>query len=185
MYYGPLSFDLRGDLRQGLDRVGLSGDVEFPQAMEAQVFLSPLQGWLIRGILKWSDWSVLDEVSLNSTTSSVFGAPGSHVLDLEAHFRDGLTVAGFVGRALDAQWSVWGRVAWDRGVSTGWTEHTESRSLFAGLKYRASELIELGGTLGLIWLTAGTIDQGPIRATFDADIAIVPQIGMTFRFNGS
>lgn len=134
--------------------------------------------------IKWSDWSTLDHVSIRATAGEI--AAGTELLDLKAFFRDGLTVSGYLGYRFTQDWSGWTRLTWDRGVSSGWTEHTTSLSLFAGAKYGLTESLDLSAAIGVIWLTGGTVGNGlagaPFTASFNDSIAFVPQLGITARF---
>lgn len=189
LYYAPMYFEFDGSIRNlplsptlSLAGTPVGGYVEFPQAVEVQVrgFIAP--AWMLGVGFKWADWSVLDHVPFKVSGPSVLPV-GTELLDLQTHFRDGLSAALFVGHQFDKQWSVLARLGWDRAVETGWTSHSEVWSLQTTAFYKLDAATELRLSLNAARLGAGAIDKGGVHATWGFDYALVPSAGITVRFD--
>jgi long-chain fatty acid transport protein len=189
MYFAPLNFELDGHVDRlplapsvFLPSVPVSGDASIPQAVEASIRGAIAPGWLAGLGFKWVDWSNLDHVPLLATSAIGPLFPGTQVIDLRTYFRDGLTAAVYLGHQLDSRWSIMLRTAWDRGVATGWTKHTDTWSLQTIVRYKINEHLEMRTGVNAALLTPGSIDKGAFKATWGQDYAIIPELGITMRF---
>ena len=77
-------------------------------------------------------------------------------------------------------------MSWDRGVSTGWTEHTDTWSANFGATYKLTDNLELIGAVGVSLLTAGEINKkahgGAYNATFGDDVSVSARAGLRVRY---
>jgi len=193
VYFSPIEFDMHGNLTLPTANLGgvqpnldVVAKAAIPEAVEVSLSAVISPGWLSVVTAKWVNWSELDHVFVRAGSNNGFVSAGTELADLHVGFRDGLTVSFLLGHAISPNLSAWTRLAWDRGVTTGTTEHTQSWSLFGGVKYKLSKTIELSTGLGLIWQDAGTVgDQtssDSYVATFDDSLLVVPQLGMTIKY---
>ena len=193
VYYAPLPFDIHGRIDQlplgdhaFLASVPIAGETTFPQAIEGSVQGLIAPGWIMGASVKWMDWSVLDHVPLRTSTDVGLLPANTTAVDFKTFFRDGWTFGLFAGHQIDNDWSIGVKVLWDRGVATGWTEHTASWSAFGAVQYRLNQSIDISGGLAYVGLSGGAIDKRKEGAPFDAifgdGYALVPRLGITARF---
>lgn len=193
VYYAPMPFGLHGTFDQlptgdgkFLATVPIRGDTNFPQAIEGSLQGAVAPGWILGASVKWMDWSTLDHVELRTAATVGSLSENLPVADFKTFFRDGWTVGLFAAHQIDSKWSIAAKVLWDRGVATGWTEHTTSWSVSGGAQYRLNENIEVSVAAAFVSLTGGAINKrnegAPYDATFGTGFAIVPRLGINARF---
>ncbi|MBZ9738277.1 MULTISPECIES: outer membrane protein transport protein [unclassified Mesorhizobium] len=115
-----------------------TGKANFPQSVEfkAQTGIAP--GWLAYGSVKWTDWSVTEQLILN--------VPALGLTNGNQYFwRDGWTVTGGIGHKFNDQFSGTVFATYDRGVSTGWDLTGDSYTIGTGVSMKD----KLGGELRL------------------------------------
>ena len=193
IYYAPMSFGLHGTFDQittgngnFLTSVPIRGDTNFPQAVEGSLQGAVAPGWLLGASIKWMDWSALDHVQLRTAATASSLPENSTIADFKTFFRDGLTVGLFAAHQIDSNLSIAAKVLWDRGVATGWTEHTSSWAVSGGAQYRLNENFDVSVGAAFVSLTGGAINKrnegAPYDATFGTGFAIVPRVGVTARY---
>ena len=91
-----------------------TGVGSLPQSLEFSVGTGlPVPGeWLVFGSVKWTDWSVLQHLTIVTP-------PLLPNVD-QYQWRDGWTVIGGVAHTFTDAFSAAMSLVWDRGVSTGW-----------------------------------------------------------------
>lgn len=193
VYYSAVSFDVDGQLKtpnvltgSGLLVAPVRGTATFPQSVRLDVVVPLAPNWLLSFAGQWSDWSTLDEVPILASSTTSFWSLGTQLLNLETHFRDGLTASVLLGHAWNTDWASWTRVSWDRATTTGWTEHSESWAVQIGTRYKFSDNIELSAALTGIWSDDVVLDErsdgAPYAADYEGELVVVPQLGVTSRF---
>jgi long-chain fatty acid transport protein len=111
------------------------GDGNLPQSVDVKIQSGVAPGWLVFGSVKWTDWSVNNQLNLVL-------APGAVSANIY-NWRDGVTVSAGVGHAFNEKLSGAASLTYDRGVGTGWDLSADSWTLGAGGSYKD----DLGGEL--------------------------------------
>ena len=192
MYFSSVDVDAKGTITNlpvpGLGvfpTVPVFGAAEIPQAVELKVQSGIAPGWLASASVKWVDWSVWQRTSIVAT-----GGPlvGREVTFTNSYFRDGWTVSGSVGHQFTEDLAVQFGVTWDRGVSTGYTEQTDTWTASLGASYALTENVDLFGGIAATLVTGGDITQpspltaGDYSASWGTNHALAGQIGLKAHF---
>ena len=193
MYFSEIDLEMQGHFREVpigggayLKSVPISVSASIPQAVEFSMQGSVVANTLSGISVKWMDWSTFDEVPVVARSAAGPVGPGTELVRFRTNFKDGWTVSAFSGIALSSDLSVLAYLLWDRATSTGWTEHTDTWSIFTGARYKLNSNIEIGGGVGLSLYTPGVIDKGAaaglFNATLDLDPALIAQASIINRF---
>lgn len=120
-----------------------------PQSLEftAQTGVAP--GWLVFGTVKWTDWSVLQKLSLTE------GIANQEFSTTYFEFKDGWTITGGVGHKFNEKLGGSLSLTWDRGVSTGWDSLYDTWTVAGGLAYDVTEKFQIRGGAALFYLEGG------------------------------
>lgn len=143
-----------------LPTLGMSGQAmgwgELPQSVELKAQTGIAPGWLAFGAVKWTDWSVMDYLTLR------FGGADTRN---EYHWRDGWTLTAGIGHVFNDDVSGFAAATWDRGVATGWDLFGDTASVSAGLdvKDRFGGSLRFGGAV--LWLAS---EQETMRGALSA-----------------
>lgn len=109
-YDSEIDLDLDGDLSLDGSRLSsASASATLPQAIEASIQSGVAPGWLVSLGVKWVDWSVLNELSVDFAD---LGSGTTRVLN----YSDGWTVEAGVSHKLTDKLGVGGTVTWDQGI---------------------------------------------------------------------
>jgi len=114
-----------------------STSASLPQSVELAVQSGIAPGWLAYGSVKWTEWSVLQSISL------VEGLANQTFSTSRFFFKDGWTVTGGVAHRFNEQLAASASVTWDRGVTTGWDTLTDTWTFAGGVAYDVNEKIQL------------------------------------------
>jgi len=163
----------------------VNGSAKLPQSVELNLQSGIAPDWLAFGSVKWTDWSVLQDIP--------FFHNGVRVTSLDMLYRDGWTVTAGIGHQFNDQWSGALQVSWDRGTSTTIGTQTDTWTLGAGASFTPNERVELqlGGLIGV--LTGGSASNEVINpatgqpyldASYDFDDDIVTALtgSLTVKF---
>ena len=104
--------------RQRVDVPAGVGIGNLPQSVELSVRSGVAEGWLVFGAVKWTDWSVLQNLDRHHAASR-------RSID-QYQWRDGWTVTGGVVHSFSEPSPDRSSLTWDRGVSTGWDLRDDS-----------------------------------------------------------
>ena len=136
-----------------------------PQSVELNVRSGVAEGWLVFGSVRWTDWSVLDTLTVTT--------PLSTQVD-QYNWRDGWTVTGGVVHSFNDMFAGQVSLTWDRGVNTGWDLRGEVWTLALGGRLRAPVGGEFRFGAGFSYLSdeettqyANAIIPGNIRSGFN------------------
>ncbi|MDG9793478.1 OmpP1/FadL family transporter [Brucella anthropi] len=129
----------------------VNGSAKLPQSVELKMQSGIAPGWLAFGSLKWTDWSVLQDIP--------FYYKGVRATSLDLLYRDGWTVSAGIGHKFNDEWSGAVQISWDRGTSTTIGNQTDTWTLAGGASYTPNERVELrvGGLIGV--LTGGEVSN--------------------------
>jgi long-chain fatty acid transport protein len=187
VYNSELNFSATGTFS---DFPGLPAEVpvhalaSMPQTVEATVQF-PLSKTLVNTVsVKWADWSIWTEVPVVLSEDAGGKPVGTALSTVEAFYRDGWTIGDTLAHKWSDDLTLTFRVSWDRGVTTGWSEYTDTWSASLGAIYKINPSLELYGGVGLSLLTSGAIDQpgAAYNATLETDTAVGLRTGVRKRF---
>jgi long-chain fatty acid transport protein len=136
-----------------------------PQSLELAARSGVAPGWLVFGSVKWTDWSVLQNLTVST--------PLSTQID-QYQWRDGWTVTGGVVHSFSDAFAGQVSLTWDRGVTTGWDLRDEVWTLGIGSRFRSGKGGEFRAGIGLSYLAstketqyANAIIPGNIHSGFN------------------
>ncbi len=101
---------------------------ELPQSVELNLRSGVAPGWLVFTSVKWTDWSVLESLTVTTPLSTV---------EDEYHWRDGWTITGGVVHSFSDMFAAQASLTWDRGVATGWDLRGETWTAAIGGRLKA------------------------------------------------
>lgn len=165
------------------------GEAEAPDSLELKLQSGIAPDWLAFGSVKWTNWSVLQSVSLCPTSTRGTACGQSNQLtSLDLGYRDGWTLTGGVGHKFNDQWSGAVSLTWDRGTSDGYGAQADVWTLGVGASYSPTENIEwrLAGALGVMTSgSSGTIVKDGVTygddATYDYGNDLVAAISTSIK----
>jgi len=120
-----------------------------PQTVELKAQSGIAPGWLAFGSVKWSNWSSLTTLDVNSA------ATGFSISRDRYFWKDGWTISGGIGHAFNDQVSGAVSLTYDQGVGTGWDIQSDTWTLAGGVSVKDSLGGELRAGVGLSYLTSG------------------------------
>ena len=98
-----------------------------PQNVELSVQSGIAPGWLAFGSIKWTDWSVLQQLQL------VEGIQGTTFSTSRFFFNDGWTVTGGAAHRFNDMVAASLSLTWDKGVTSGWDTLTDTWTIAGGV----------------------------------------------------
>lgn len=187
VYNSELNFSATGtfsDIPGFPAEVPVHAFASMPQTVEATVQFPLSKTWINTVSVKWADWSIWTEVPVVLSENVGVVPAGTALSILEAFYQDGWTIADTLAHKWNNELTLTYRVAWDRGVTTGWSEYTDTWSAGLGAIYKIDSSLELYGGVSLSLLTSGAIDQpgADYNATLETDTAIGLRTGVRKRF---
>ncbi|KZK80538.1 Outer membrane protein transport protein (OMPP1/FadL/TodX) [Pseudovibrio sp. W64] len=154
-YESAIDLELDGALNiQQLGSYDARAKARLPQSIEAKIQTGIAPKWLATLGVKWTDWSVLNELAVD-VDAPVAGlplaaVPGKVVRDLG--YSDGWIVEAGVGHQLTDKLSVGSSVTWDKGIGGPYSD-TYSLSLGGSYDFAKNVKFTLGGRA--IYKTSG------------------------------
>lgn len=167
---------LYGTATSATARTGAS----LPQSLELNLQSGIAPGWLAFGSVKWTDWSVLQNLIV---TEGVAGRPFSST---QFFFKDGWTINGGIGHQFNEKLAGQVSLTWDKGVSTGWDTLYDTWTIAGGLGYNATDKFQLRAGAAAIYFEDGLKDQRSSATDYTAvspsEWGYALQIGATLKF---
>ncbi len=158
IYNAAIDYNLSGTANLAGFAAPANADVTTPQTFEIKAQTGVAPGWLALGSVKWVDWSVVDQLSVDT-----LGGPLTTVLGYE----DGWTVTAGVGHQLTEELTVLGSLTWDKGTSRRNAANvlengtqTDRWGLSVGGAYKPSQNVEISGGVSYSLIGAGSNLQG-------------------------
>lgn len=177
IYNSQIDYEMAGSvsLSNVPGATAVSGDISMPQSLEFKAQSGVAPGWLAFGSVKWTDWSVTDNMPLcASGVANCTMATATSALTLL--WDDTWTVTLGAVHQFSEQFSVAANLTWDQGATQGFTSQTDTWT--AGLTgiYQAGERARftLGATYGLL--------EGGSLSTAILPGGIVNPVGYTASF---
>jgi long-chain fatty acid transport protein len=140
------TFDIETLTGSTVGSFGAIGTGKLPQSVELKLQSGVAPGWLVLGSVKWTDWSVTEQLLVN-VPALALTQPNNYF------WSDGWTVSLGVGHVFNEKFSGGASITWDKGVKTGWDLSSDTWTLGVGgaLKDGIGELV-LGG--GVTYITS-------------------------------
>lgn len=139
------------------------GSGTLPQSLKLSAQSGVAPGWLVYGSVKWTDWSVMDQLDYSLGTP----LPGVYSPQRDVYnWKDGWTVQAGVGHSFNEKVSGTVNVTWDQGVDTGADIYTDTWTFGAGVLVKAGPgELRAGGAVSYLTSGSQSIAQG---ATYNA-----------------
>lgn len=114
-----------------------STTASLPQSVELSLQSGIAPGWLAFGSVKWTQWSVLQSITL------VEGIGNQPFSTSRFFFKDGWTVTGGVAHRFNDKVAASASITWDKGVTTGWDTLTDTWTFAGGVAFDVNENVQL------------------------------------------
>ena len=147
-----------------------------PRQLELNVQSGVAPGTLVFGSVKWTDWSVIEQIDLVDQFSGV------GFTSFEGFFEDGYTVTLGVGRAFNEDLAGSLSVTWDKGVGTGFDTFTDTYTLAGGVAYDLNEVANVRAGGAVIYFTDGAKTQGDFLATSPDEFGYALSTSLNVKF---
>lgn len=157
IYNSQIDYDMTGSVTNPLAYVGpVFGTISMPQSAELKIQSGVAPGWLAFGSIKWTDWSVAQNMPLCPVGVPVC-TQASAVSALTLLWKDTWTITGGAAYQFSEDFVLAGNLTWDQGATQGFTSQTDTWvfGLNAFVRPQGPVSLRLGGTLGT--LTGGTL----------------------------
>ncbi|KZL21580.1 Outer membrane protein transport protein (OMPP1/FadL/TodX) [Pseudovibrio axinellae] len=152
-YESAIDVELDGVLSaNGASQFATYSSATLPQSIEAKIQSGVAPGWLVSLGVKWTDWSVLDSISvdaLNPVTGDLL-LGDAVVRDLS--YSDGWIVEAGVAHQLSDKLVIGGAVTWDKGIGGPYSDYY---AFGLGGTYDIGEHVKLSLGGRAIYKTAG------------------------------
>lgn len=192
IYNSQVNYDMTGTVAFANvpTATSVAGELSLPQSLELKFQSGVAPKWLAFGAVKWTDWSVTDNMLLCPVGVPACVQPAA-ISGLTLLWEDSWTVTGGIAHQFSDKFSLAGSVTWDQGATKGFTSQTDTWLYGLTGIFSPSESVEIkiGGTIGI--MTGGTISTanlatgGPspvgYTATFDDDTIYTVNTSIVFR----
>ena len=142
----------------------LAGSMTMPQSIELKARSGIAPGWLAFGAIKWTDWSVDQDMGLCTpgTASCVTGVNALSALTLL--FKDSWTITVGAAHPFTDWFTLAGNITWDQGASKGFTSQTDTWTVgLTGIWTPHKQFeVQLGGSIGV--LTGGSLSTAQLAS---------------------
>lgn len=143
-----------------------AGFAELPQSVELKVQSGIAPGWLAYGSVKWTDWSVNEQLVLILNTADPVGSRRVN----DYFWNDGWTVTGGIAHSFSDSFAGTVFATWDQGVGTGWDLQSDTYTVGTGISLKDKIGGELRAGVGISYLTAVSETQyGPANRAVGND----------------
>ena len=165
----------------------VAGKITMPQSVEAKFQSGVAPGWLAFGAVKWTDWSVADNMPLCSTALPFACTQPFAVSGLTLLFKDSWTITLGAAHQFTEKFSLAGSLTWDQGATQGFTSQTDTwtAGLTAVLTPAKGVEFKLGGTAGI--MTSGSLSTMTLPGGIPNPVGYTASFGNDFVYslNGS
>lgn len=117
-YESAIGVDLNGTLNGATP---VSAKADLPQSVEAKIQTGIAPGWLASLGVKWTDWSVLSELSVDASPAPGVTVKNAIVRDLS--YSDGWIVEAGIGHTLTEKLSIGSTLTWDKGIGGPYSDY--------------------------------------------------------------
>ncbi|MFZ1814172.1 MAG: outer membrane protein transport protein [Rhizobiaceae bacterium] len=194
IWNSPVDYEMSGTVNNpaAVFNGPVAGSLTMPQSVEAKFQSGIAPGWLAFGSVKWTDWSVTDNMPLCSTALPIACTIPVAVSGLTLLFKDSWTLTAGAAHQFNESFSLAGSITWDQGATQGFTSQTDTwvAGLTAVLTPSRGFEFKLGGTAGIMTggsastlvLPGGIPNPVGYTATFGDDFVYSLNASATLRF---
>ncbi|MGN6551777.1 MAG: OmpP1/FadL family transporter, partial [Pararhizobium sp.] len=136
------------------------GSAIMPQTVDLKVQTGIAPDWLAYGSVEWVDWSVLQNIPFcpeftRGLAACTYDGP-TRVTSLDLYYQDGWTISGGIGHKFTDHLSGALGITWDRGVSQGYGDLTDTWTVNGGVSFTPNQRVSfiVGGAAG--FMTSGS-----------------------------
>ncbi|MCB1430222.1 MAG: outer membrane protein transport protein [Nitratireductor sp.] len=189
IWNSAVDYDMRGTVINPVAPFAgpVAGSITMPQSVEAKFQSGVAPGWLAFGAVKWTDWSVADNMPLCSTALPFACTQPFAVSGLTLLFKDSWTVTLGAAHQFSEQFSLAGSLTWDQGATQGFTSQTDTwiAGLTAVLTPAKGVEFKLGGTAGI--MTSGSLSTMTLPGGIPNPVGYTASFGndLVYSLNGS
>jgi len=172
LYRSGTQYGADGTLSTPLVTAPAIGTGSLPQSVELNLRSGVAAGWLVFGQVKWTDWSVMNALTVNTP---LFPVP---IVD-QYNWRDGWTLTGGVVHSFSDMFAGQASLTWDQGVTTGWDLRGDVWTLALGGRLKAPVGGEFRFGAGFSYLEGVEETQyaAPLNEATDSGYAIGLNVG--------
>lgn len=153
-----------------------TGVATLPRQLELNVQSGVAAGTLVFGSLKWTDWSVVQQIDLVDQFS------GAAFTNFQGFFRDGYTATLGVGRAFNEDLAGSLSLTYDRGVGTGFDTFSDTYTVAGGVAYDLNEIANVRAGGAVIYFTEDEKTQGDFLATSPGEFGYALSTSLNIKF---
>ena len=138
-----------------------------PQSLELKAQSGIAPGWLAFGSVKWTDWSVVQDMALCVPgTQPVHHRASARCSALTVLWKDTWTFTLGAAHQFSDQFSLAGSLTWDQGASQGFTSQTDVWAVDLTGVWTPNKNVEFrfGGTIGV--MTGGTLSTATLAGGY-------------------
>jgi long-chain fatty acid transport protein len=193
IYNSEIDYDMTGTVESALfsSTTPVFGSISMPQSVELRAASGIAPNWLAFGAVKWTDWSVDQNMPLCASGTPTCTQAGA-VSGLTLLWKDTWTVTIGAAHRLTQLVSLAADITWDQGASEGFTSQTDTwtTGLTAVITPNEHFTIRVGGTVGV--MTGGSLSTAVLpggipnpvgyTASFDEDLVYAVRAAMALRF---
>ena len=166
IYNSQIDYDMTGNFRitgapLTIPTIPVFGSISLPQSVDLRLQSGVAPGWLAFGAVKWTDWSVAQNMPLCPTGTPVC-TQAAAVSGLTLLWKDTWTVTlGGVHQFSDL-FSLGAHLTYDQGATQGFTSQTDTwtTGLFGVITPNKHTEIKVGGLVGV--MTGGTVSTATL-----------------------
>ncbi len=179
IYNSAIGYDMTGTgVNLGGAYTGpLAGSITMPQSLELKAQSGVAPGWLAFGAIKWTNWSVDQDMPLCApgVTPCITGGGAPSALTLL--WKDSWTVTLGAAHQFNDQLSLAGSVTWDQGATQGFTSQTDTWTFDLTGVWTPHKNLEFrfGGSVGV--LTGGTLSTATLAGGIPNPVGYAASFG--------
>jgi long-chain fatty acid transport protein len=159
IYNAAIDYEFDGTAFDGTLLAGpATAEETTPQSVEVNAQTGIAPGWLALASVKWTDWSVLQALDVDTTVGTITS---------DLSYRDSWQLSAGIGHQLNEQLSLVGRVTWDQGASNPVSDDVYEASasmdrwgLSLGALYDVTDAVQFTGGVSVSRLANGSNLEG-------------------------
>ncbi|GLQ57359.1 OmpP1/FadL family transporter [Devosia nitrariae] len=160
IYNAAIDYEFEGTAFDGTLLSGpATAEETTPQSVEVNAQTGIAPGWLALASVKWTDWSVLQALDVDTTTAGTISS--------DLSYRDSWQLSAGIGHQVNEQLSLVGIVTWDQGASNPVSDDVYEASasmdrwgLSLGALYDVTEAVQFTGGVSVSTLADGSNLEG-------------------------
>ncbi len=151
IYNSSIDYSMTGTLSGAGFLVPIFGSITMPQSIELKARSGVAKDWLVFGSVRWTDWSIADNMPLCPVGTTVCSLPVA-VSALTLLWKDTWTVTVGAAHRVNETVSIAASLTWDQGATQGFTSQTDTWIADTTVVVSPNDNVEIGfgGSVGLM-----------------------------------